>query len=75
MDTKVRDWATILEVTELLGQLSTGDMAVQDAKYFNKCLSVLPDRVRKAESVGHKYKVKEREVSGIVFAELVLYIE
>ena len=75
MDTKVRDWATILEVTELLGQLSTGDMVAQDAKYYNKCLSVLPNRVRKAESVGPQYKAKDREVSGIVFAELVLYIE
>ena len=68
MDSKVRDWATILEDKELLGRLSAGDMVAQDAKYHNKCISVLQKRVR-------KYKAKEREVSGIVFAELVLYIE
>ena len=67
MDSKVRDWATIL--TELLGRL----MVAQDAKYHKKCLSVLHNRVGKAESEGPKYKANEREVSGIVFA--VLYIE
>ena len=36
---------------------------------------MLQNRVRKAESEGLKYTAKEREVSGIVFAELVLYIE
>ena len=36
---------------------------------------MLHTRVRKAESEGSKYKANEREVSGIVFAELVLYIE
>ena len=36
---------------------------------------MLQNRVRKGESEGPKYKAKEREVSGIVFAELVLYIE
>ena len=75
MDSKFRDWATILEDTELLGRLSSGDMAAQDAKYHKKCLSVLQNRVRKAESEGPKYKANELEVSGIVFAELVLFIE
>ena len=74
MDSKVRDWAAILEDTELLGRLSARDMAAQDAKYHKKCLSVRHNRVRKAESEGHKYNAKEREVSGIVFAELVLYM-
>ncbi len=73
MDSKIRDWATILEDTELLGRLSAGDMVTQDVKYHKKCLSVLHNRVRKAESEGPKYKANEREVSGIVFA--VLYIE
>ena len=78
MDIKIRDWATILEDTELLDRLSAGDMVAQEAKYHKKCLSVLHNRVRKAECEhceGPKYKANEREVSGIVFAELVLYIE
>ena len=75
MDGKVRDWATILEDTELLGRLSAGDMVDKEAKYRKKGLSVLHNRVRKAESEEPKYKAKERDVSGIVFAELVLYIE
>ena len=36
---------------------------------------MLHNRVRKAESEVPKYIANEREVSGIVFAELVLYIE
>ena len=48
-------------------------MVAQDAKYHKKCLSVLHNRVRKAESEGPKYKANDREVSGIVFA--VLYTE
>ena len=75
MDSKVIDWATILEDTELLGRLSAGDMVAQDAKYHNKWLSVLHNSVRKAESEGPKYKANEREVSDVVFAVLVLYIE
>ena len=75
MESKIRDWATILEDTERLGRLSAGDMVAQDAKYHKKCVSVLHNRVRKAESEGPKHKANEREVSGIVFAELVLYIE
>ena len=59
---KVRDWATIIEDTELLGRLSTGDMVAQDAKYHKKFLSVLHNCVRKAESEGPKYKANEREV-------------
>ena len=50
-------------------------MVAQDAKYHNKCLSVVHNRVRKAESEGPKHNAKDREVAGIVFAELVLYIE
>ena len=50
-------------------------MVAQDTKYHKKCLSVLHSCDRKAESEGPEYKAKEREVSGIVFAELVLYIE
>ena len=50
-------------------------MAAKDAKYHTKWLSVMHYRVRKAESEGPKYKVKKRQVSGIVFAELVLYLE
>eukprot|EP00745_Piridium_sociabile_P019364 TRINITY_DN2926_c0_g1_i4.p2 TRINITY_DN2926_c0_g1~~TRINITY_DN2926_c0_g1_i4.p2 ORF type:complete len:268 (+),score=53.47 TRINITY_DN2926_c0_g1_i4:757-1560(+) len=75
MDSTVREWAALLEDTELLGRLSAGDMVAQEAKYHKKCLSVLHNRVRKAQSEGPKYKDKDREVSGIVFAELVLYIE
>ena len=48
-------------------------MVTQDVKYHKKCLSVLHNRVRTAESEGPKYKAKEREVSCIVYA--ILYIE
>ena len=75
MDNKVRDWTTILEDTELLGRLSAGDIVAQEAKYHKKCLWVLHNRVIKAESEISKYKAKERHASGIVFAELVLYVE
>ena len=38
-------------------------------------LSSASQPFRKAESEGPKYKAKEREVSGMVFAELVLHTE
>ena len=63
MDSKVRDWATIIEDTELLGRLSAADIVAQDTKYHNKCLSMLHIRVGKAECEGPKYKANEREVS------------
>ena len=39
-----------------------------------KWLLVLHNRVGKAASERPKYKAKDREVSDVVFAELVLYI-
>ena len=49
-------------------------MVAQDAKYHNKCLSVIHNRIGKAESERPKYKAMAVEVSGIVFAELLLNI-
>jgi hypothetical protein len=50
-------------------------MVALESKYHTKCLVGLYNRARKAKSEGPKATYDERRVSGIVFAELVLYIE
>jgi hypothetical protein len=73
VDSQVKTCASLLDDTQLLGQLSAGDMVALESKYHTKCLVGLYNRAKKAKSEGTKYH--ERSVSGIVFAELVLYIE
>lgn len=75
LDRRVRYCATVLEDTDLLRRLSAGDMVALEAKYHTKCLVGLYNRARKPQSEREGSTEKEREVSGIVFAELVLYME
>ena len=41
IDKRVRACAVLLEDTELLGKLSTGDMVALEARYHSKCLAGL----------------------------------
>ena len=75
MDSRVRAYAVLHEDTELLGRLSAGDNVALEAKYHTKCLVGMYSRARKDQFEGPEDIDKEREVSAIVFAELVLYIE
>ena len=74
LDKQVRTAATLVQDRELLG---AGDMLAIEAKYHPRCLVGLYNRARKAsveglEDNGQGYAAS---TSGVVFAELVLYIE
>ena len=56
----------------LLAKLSKGDMVALDAKYHSKCLSALYNHARKFKAGAQQ---GEHPMSGIAFAELVMYIE
>ena len=63
----------LLEDTELLAKLSTADMVTLEAKYHTKCLVSLYNRARKVK--GDRCTDEMKTVSGIAFAELVMFIE
>ena len=77
VDRRVRDSACLLEVEDslLLAKLSAGDMVALEAKYHSKCLLTLYNKARKVRSDTEQGSNRDREVSGIAFAELVVYIE
>jgi len=74
IDQRVRQCATQIGDHELLARLSMGDMRALDVKYHSKCLMSLYNRAKSSvnaeDKTGH-----ESVVSGIVLAELALYIE
>ena len=75
LDQRVRQAAEFLEDTALLAQLSVGDMVAIEAKYHNKCLVSLYNRVRAVEKAAKKRRNTADVISAIVLAELVTYIE
>ena len=50
-------------------------MVALEAKYHTKCLVGLYNRARKTKAEGHKGTDEKELISGIAFAELVMYIE
>ena len=75
IDRRVRESAALLGDTLLLARLSMGDMVALEAKYHAKCLLALYNRARKVKTDAQQGTDRERELSGIVVAELVMYIE
>ena len=75
VDKWVKTSAELLEDTELLSKLSTGDMVALEAKYHTKCLEGLYNRARKVMAKGLKSTGEEEVMSRIAFTELVMYIE
>ena len=75
IDRRMRESAALLEDTLLLARLSMGDMVALEAKYHAKCLLALYNRARKVKTDAQQGIDKERELSGIVVAELVMCIE
>ena len=75
VDQQVRRAAAVVKDTELLAKLSAGDMVALDAVYHSQCLVTLYNRARKESQVMNSENSSERAVAGIVFAELVSYIE
>lgn len=71
----MRERAALVEDSELLPKLSMGDMVALEAKYHIKCLVSLYNHARKVKGEAQQGTNHESEISGIVFAELVMYIE
>lgn len=74
IDTHVRQCAIDLQDTALLAKVAVGDMISIEAQYHNKCLVALYNRHRsytRTQTSSHP----EESIHGIVFAELVAYIE
>ena len=69
VDKRVRESATIVEDTLLLGKLSMGGMVALEAKYHTKCLLALYNRARKFKAEASQ---NEPQISAIAFAELVI---
>ena len=72
---RVHTCAVLLEDTEILAKLSAADMVALEAKYHTKCLVNFYNRARRARAKGYKGTDNKETISGIVFTELVLYIE
>jgi len=75
VDQRVRKSAELTGDSLLLAKLSLSDMVALEAKYHTKCLLALYNRARKAQTAQKQTTSKDDEISGIIFAELVMYIE
>ncbi len=74
IDAKVRQCAEDLQDTKLLAKLAVGDMPAIDAKYHSNCLTSFYKRHEKLSKPEEK-DTTNNGVHGIVFAELIAYIE
>ena len=75
LNKNVKKAATLIGDMQLLGRLSSGDMIAQDAKYHTNCLLRLYNRVRACKTDAKNEECKDATASGIVFAELVMFLE
>ena len=74
LDQRVCQAAEFLDNTTLLAQLSAGDMVAIEAKYHNRCLVSLYNRVRAVQKPEKQCKCTADVISAVVLAELVNYI-
>lgn len=75
VDQRVRKSAELTGDSLLLAKLCSSDMVALEAKYNTKYLLALYNRARKVKVAQQRESNEEDEISGIVFAELVMYIE
>ena len=75
LDKNVRRAATLTGDMQLLARLSAGDMAALEAKYHTNCLLKLYIRARACKNNADNETNKDATISGIVFAELVMFLE
>ena len=75
VDQRVRESAELTRDSLLLAKLSLGDMVALEAKYHTKCLLALYNHARKVQTELQGAGSEDTEISGIVFAELVMYME
>ena len=72
LNKNVKKAAALIGNMQLLGRLSAGDMIAQDAKYHTNCLL---RHVRACKTDAKNEECKDATASGIVFAELVMFLE
>ena len=60
---------------QLLGRLSAGDMVALEAKYHANCISKLYNHARACKNNVDNETNKGVTISGIFFAELVMFLE
>ena len=72
LNKKVRRAATLIGNMQVLGRLSAGDM---EAKYHTNCLLKLYHCERACKNNADNETNKDATISGIVFAELVMFLE
>ena len=65
----MRRAATLIGDMQLLGRLSAGD------KYHTNCLLKLYNHARACKNIADNETNKDATISGIVFAELVMFLE
>ena len=75
LDKNVRRAATLIGDMQLLGRLSAGDMVALEAKYHTNFLLKLYSRARACKNNSDNETNKDATISGIVFAELVMFLE
>ena len=75
IDVKVRKCALELKDTDLLAKLAPGDMVALEAKYHTKCLAKLYNRARAAADSTNADTGDDTRLTGIAFAELVMFME
>ena len=75
IDRRMRECAALVEDTLLLARLSMSDMVALEGKYHAKCLLALYNCARRVKTDAQQGIDRECEISGIVVAELVMYIE
>ena len=75
LDKNVRRAATLIGDMQLLGHLSAGDMVALEAKYHTNCLLKLYNRAKACKNNSDNETNKDATISGIVFAELVMFLE
>ena len=74
LDKNVRRAATLTGDTQLLGSLSAGDMVALEAKYHTNCLLKLYNPARACKNNADNEANKDATISGIVFAEFVMFL-
>ena len=72
VDQHVRKSAELTRDSLFLAKLSLSDMVALEAKYHTKCLLALYNRARKVQVEQQGAYSEDDEISGIVFAELVI---
>lgn len=76
LDSRVREYAAVLNDVRLLSKLSEGDLIAREAKYHARCLVAFYNRASRVGSADSESTVSNSvQKSSIALAELIAYIE